>query len=203
MEERKVDRRVLRTRRNIRQAFATLIMEKEYHKITVSDIALYAGINRRTFYLHYSSVEEVLEELEHELVERVQTFQDYVDLLNPDSDSGPMFYRLTELLNEYAPLLERLVQTDAYHFFFDRLKAIWRDTLVDRYTPELRMSREEFSLQAEFFTAGILSVYSRWMVDRSKISLDELNRVAVRTTNAWRDMVLSGKKAEHHPFLHG
>lgn len=202
METRKMDRRVVRTRRNIRQAFTSLIMEKEYSKITVSDIAARAGINRRTFYLHYSSVDEVLQEVERDLVDRVRTFQDYVDLLDPTCDCSMMFYRLTAVMNENFAFLERILQTEAYHIFFNRLKSIWRDSLMQRYTPELRMSREEFALQAEFFTAGILSMYACWMSEHSKISLEELGRSAIRMTNAWREEVLSGKKAEFRLFTH-
>lgn len=200
METHKMDRRVIRTRKNIRQAFTTLIMEKEYSKITVSDIAQHAGINRRTFYLHYASVDEVLQEVERDLVDRVRTFQDYVDLLNPELDCSMMFFRLSAVLNENATFLERILQTEAYHIFFNRLKMLWRDALTARYTPELRMSREEFALQAEFFTAGILSMYACWISDRSKISLEELGRTAIRMTNAWREEVLSGKKAEFRLF---
>jgi len=202
MEERKIDRRVLRTRRCIRQAFIELVMEKEYTNITVSDIAQRAGINRRTFYLHYASVDEVMAELEQEIVDRVRTFQDYVNLLDPESDSKPMFHRLTELLSEYAPLLERMVQIESYHFFFERLKRTWQEALLERYSSDLLMSREEFMLQIEFFTAGIISLYARWMSDRTCYSIDEVNRVAVSCTTAWRETVLKNKKNElyRHSF---
>lgn len=47
------DIRYLRTEKLIFDAFAKLLSEKPYEKITVQDIADEAMINRATFYAHY------------------------------------------------------------------------------------------------------------------------------------------------------
>ena len=55
----KIDRRVLKTRQAIEEALASLILKTDYDKITVSALAKEANINRKTFYLHYDSVDDV------------------------------------------------------------------------------------------------------------------------------------------------
>lgn len=50
----RVDPRVTRTRKLIRDALTSLIAEKSFEAITVQDIAERATINRGTFYLHYT-----------------------------------------------------------------------------------------------------------------------------------------------------
>ena len=67
-EEKKLDRRVIKTKKAIRNAFAKLISEKDINKITIKDIADTADINRKTFYNYYSGVYEIIEEIEKELV---------------------------------------------------------------------------------------------------------------------------------------
>ena len=64
----KVDRRAIRTKRNITDAFTQLLAEKDFDKITVAEIAERADINRRTFYLHYEDIYALLDELENTLV---------------------------------------------------------------------------------------------------------------------------------------
>ena len=196
MQERKIDRRVIRTRESIRRAFRALIHEKEYSKITVSDIANYAGINRRTFYLHYSSVEDVLLEFEKEAVDRVRSFSCYVDLLDESTDLTAMFYHLTSMILEENDLIKRLIHAKSYHFFFDHLKNIWRDALVERYSPELNMTREEFFLYTEWLTSAILSVYVQGLVLDNGCNADEVTHIVIRMTNSWRDEVL------HHIHEH-
>ena len=63
MVQKKEDRRVVRTKKAIRSSFAELLSEKDYGNITVSDICRTAEISRGTFYLHYSNIPAVLDEL--------------------------------------------------------------------------------------------------------------------------------------------
>jgi len=56
----KVDPRVMRTRKWIRQAFWELLAEKGFQAITVQDITARAGINRATFYAHFTSKYDLL-----------------------------------------------------------------------------------------------------------------------------------------------
>lgn len=54
------DRRVLRTKKLITDAFLNLLMEKKYNDITIQEITDTANVGRATFYLHYGSKEECL-----------------------------------------------------------------------------------------------------------------------------------------------
>lgn len=57
---RPADRRIVRTRTAISAAFYRLLDRMPYSKITVSALAREANINRKTFYLHYRSVDDLL-----------------------------------------------------------------------------------------------------------------------------------------------
>jgi AcrR family transcriptional regulator len=59
-ETRSTDRRTNRTRRQLRDALMTLILEKGYDAVTVEDITSRADLGRTTFYLHYRDKEELL-----------------------------------------------------------------------------------------------------------------------------------------------
>lgn len=56
----KIDPRVKRTRNWIRQAFMELLAEKGFHATTVQDITTRAGINRATFYAHFTDKYDLL-----------------------------------------------------------------------------------------------------------------------------------------------
>ncbi|MBC7299313.1 MAG: TetR/AcrR family transcriptional regulator, partial [Demequina sp.] len=55
-----MDVRVGRTRKRLQAALFALARERGLEEISVSDIAEYAGVNRSTFYQHYSDKETVL-----------------------------------------------------------------------------------------------------------------------------------------------
>lgn len=61
IQKNEADPRVIRTRRLLQDAFASLIQEKDFESITVRDIAERATVNRATFYAHFADKFELLE----------------------------------------------------------------------------------------------------------------------------------------------
>lgn len=70
--ERKPDRRVRRTRAQLRQGLAQLMGEKSVNEVTVTELVDLVDINRSTFYLHYRDIPHMLECVEQELYEQIR-----------------------------------------------------------------------------------------------------------------------------------
>ena len=64
MTEAKLDPRVIRTREANQSVFKKMVCELPYERITVKAITDKAKINRNTFYLHYTCVDDVLAEIQ-------------------------------------------------------------------------------------------------------------------------------------------
>ena len=71
MPEKKQDARVRYTKMMIRNSLLELLRTKPIAKITVTEICEMAGINRATFYAHYSDPSDLLHALESEIIEDV------------------------------------------------------------------------------------------------------------------------------------
>lgn len=61
--DKKVDLRVIKTKRNIKAAMISLLNEKDFHDITVQDVLDRAIINRSTFYRYYKDKYDLAEQL--------------------------------------------------------------------------------------------------------------------------------------------
>jgi len=57
------DRRAVRTRRAIQEAAREMVAQMPASRITVKEVSERADINRKTFYLHYACVEDLLTDL--------------------------------------------------------------------------------------------------------------------------------------------
>jgi AcrR family transcriptional regulator len=68
-----VDPRIARTRRSLQEALFDLARERELDEITVADIADRAGVNRSTFYKHYSDKDTLLADAIDAVVEQAST----------------------------------------------------------------------------------------------------------------------------------
>ncbi len=57
------------TRRALRDTLMQLILEKGFEQVTVKDITERAGIDRTTFYLHFTDKHDLLEQSQRELID--------------------------------------------------------------------------------------------------------------------------------------
>lgn len=73
----RIDLRIVKTKENIKRAFQTLIKEKSFSKITVTNIIEESKINRSTFYKHYEDKYKLRESL---IKETLDDFHDNIDL---------------------------------------------------------------------------------------------------------------------------
>jgi AcrR family transcriptional regulator len=66
---RKLDRRVQRTRKLLRDAMMSLILEEGYDAISIQDITEKANLGRATFYLHFKDKDELLLDVIEQFIE--------------------------------------------------------------------------------------------------------------------------------------
>ena len=60
-----VDKRIAKTKSKLKFALAKLLETHRIEEISVVNLTNYAGVNRKTFYLHYSDVFSILKEIEN------------------------------------------------------------------------------------------------------------------------------------------
>jgi AcrR family transcriptional regulator len=65
----KEDLRVVKTKRNIKSVMMELLQKKPVEKITVTELASQAMINKGTFYHHYSDIYDLYQELVSDFIE--------------------------------------------------------------------------------------------------------------------------------------
>lgn len=59
MDQEKRDRRVERTRKLLHEALVSLIIEKDFEKVTVEDVVTRANVGRSTFYSHFKDIDDL------------------------------------------------------------------------------------------------------------------------------------------------
>ena len=166
-----VDRRVAKTQAAIHRALDELVCEKPPHKISVAEITRHANIHRKTFYLHYNSVDELFRE---ELESMKQDYAETIDSIPPTMTIADVNRVFFDFATRQGSLFEQLVVSPEYRHYAERF---FHMNLVHnraRHNPYAHLSREQQNIINTFLTAGTLDMYRQWIADGKTMPLDEL-----------------------------
>lgn len=185
MAERKENRNALRSRRLIRQAFLELIQEKEFEKITVTDIVRRADLNRSTFYAHYPDIRGVVEEIEEDIfLKNIRLFE-ATDLQALLRDPVPFLTSLSNVLGENIELFKRLGHTEHLHRRLDEFRRIIvEDIRKHPDVPADYRASADFSVTMHFFIGGIMNTYQQWAEGALDCSLEDITQEIARLIKA-------------------
>lgn len=194
--ETKTDRRWVRTRKSIRNAFAKLLIDKELEKITVKEIVEIADINRNTFYLHYSNVNEVVEEIENEIIAAFTAEIERIEFSKLSKDPYLFYKSLNNLLYMDLDLNTAILRSIKSSTLSLRLKQILRDKLFGGLCLSNDIDPIALNVTVDFITAGMVSVYQSWFLSDKSYSLDEASKIVSRLLAACVADVIDDREAE-------
>lgn len=127
------DKRMRRTKKIFHQAMLTLLQEKDFASISISEIVRKAEVNRGTFYFHYEQKEDLLEEMVEDILSKMisayrQPHISYQEMTITEIYTYPLFEHFIEHKRFYQtflsnrvpiPLHERMLQKMEQHYHQD------------------------------------------------------------------------------------
>jgi AcrR family transcriptional regulator len=154
------DVRFLTTHKALMEQFKNMMCEMEFTDITVTELTRRTGINRKTFYLHYTCLEKLLTELQDEfvhgilgshselsgqnglpdLIQKVYLYLSSQPTLTAKLMTGKNYWLLTNRIG--AQLVEKSISSTPYEpDFYDELKIVHYFNAVELYRHWLRRER--------------------------------------------------------------
>lgn len=171
------DRRVVRTKKAIKNAHLSLMEEKDISDITISELTRKAGINRRTFYTHYRSVSEIIDEIESDMVSLLGEIVLKVDLNNIRQSINSIFLELNEMISVDFDYYFHRVRMDMRGVFMTRLKGISAELSEKFLNANSSLKRQTAETMAEFIVGGFFNVFIEWR-SCADMPVDEAARLA-------------------------
>ena len=155
------DLRVIKTRKAIRAAFVSLLLEKGFAAITIQDIADRALVNRKTFYRHYADKYELAAQIVDEALDAAAGPILSAVITSEDSAVGycEQLYAHRELI-----LAAWTIHLDGLDFV-ERLK----DQLREKYLAQAvrRGAPGDLAFQASLFSAFVVETLRYILSSRS------------------------------------
>ena len=172
------DRRVLKTRRAIREALLTLLQDHALEEISVVSLAETAMINRKTFYAHYSRVEDVARDLMNDFALQVTAYLEQEKSQNKEITPATFAKLLADGYTQYPDLFRAVFTAPNYGFLSLRIQHIIRREIMRNLNIPRRSPRHSHMIS--FFVSGLFGAYRDWIQYGQKIPLDELTALLSR-----------------------
>lgn len=174
MEE-KLDRRVVRTKQQIRQALIDLLSQKSENNISVRELTQKANINRGTFYIHYKDIHDLVEQLVDEGVEKLLGVCRRHPPAQTPRASYPFLTDLFQTLQSDSQLFTILLGNTGSHAYSERVcKAIQDHFLNDLLSVFYSADPKQRQVASDFIVAGCLHEALVWLKNGTKETPDEM-----------------------------
>ena len=162
MEVKKTDRRVKRTINSLNIALFKLMSEKSINKITVTELAELANVNRATFYLYYQDIYQMVQSIEDECLEE---FSKSIRIFASKNFNEKVALEFLTFIFQYtadnSELSKILLGCDGDCAYIDKFKNI----IIDEFKVKSSTSKEEAIYFFPFIISGTLEILKRWVLE--------------------------------------
>lgn len=176
-DKKTLDRRIIKTKRAIRNAFAELLSEKDLNDITIKDIADRADINRKTFYNYYSGVHQAIEEIENEIVEMFKGTLTDVDFAAALKQPDLIFGRLTNVINSDLDFYGHLFHSKRNSNLSSKITKAMMNAAKNSFSSQTDLDEETLDIVINYTISGMFGVYQSWFNSDRHQSVEEISRL--------------------------
>ena len=183
----KIDLRVLKTEEAIKRTFKEMLLEMPYEKITIKELCDRAIINRKTFYLHYNSIEDVLEEFQEEQsCEYFDRIKDFDHIKDVDRLIKTFFY----FSEEQGKFYELIHCNSHYDYIHTRQTNKISVKSQDNFKSIRKFDENKQSIILSYITNSMIGIYRQWINDGKKIPIDEIIDIATTLIKPGIDKII-------------
>lgn len=179
MKEEVLDRRVRKTRKQLRHCLASLLKEKKIQEISVREITEMADLNRGTFYLHYRDVFDLLQQIEQELLESVEAALQKYPAPEVHKDLSRLLADVFRCVEENSDMVQILLGENGDLNFVNQVKGLVREKCLKDWMELFRTPQSDiFDAYYSFIVSGCLGLVTYWLENGLKESPEGLAKIA-------------------------
>ena len=175
--KKKTDRRVVRTKKAIKNAFAQLLLEKDINDITISDIAEYADVNRKTFYNYYAGIYAVVDEIENDIIENFDAMLSEENIESDIKNPYIVFEKLTAIINTDMDFFGILLSMNGNVSLVTKVAELIKQKAKAALMTRVEIDVWRLDTVLDFAISGMISVYQSWFNSDRQQSIEEISEV--------------------------
>ena len=176
----KVDRRVRKTKAQLRAGLARLMQKKSIKEITVKELVDEVD-NRSTFYLHYSDIYQMLESIENELMDEIaQAIEEYPLNLVQYGSSYPLIEHIFTILDNNKDICIALMGSNGDMGFVSRMEKMIAETVLRQLSGKFAADNRDVEYVYAFCLNGCVGMIKAWLSSENQESTKHMAELTHR-----------------------
>lgn len=171
----KMDKRVKRTKKILKDNLADLLLEKNLRNITVRELTEKADVSRGAFYTHYNDIYDLYEQMENDVFEDMGKIID----LDPTHSYGKVFKDLLDYVRDNASICKIFVSQGSESSFRDKMADMIEERIMEIVLYEMgaTKSKVEWEYLVRYNCYGLIASLGLWIESNFAYPKDKLFRL--------------------------
>lgn len=160
------DSRVRRTKKLIRKGLMEMAGEKDIEKISVKELTERIDINRGTFYLHYSDIEDLIESIQNDIYNE---FEQILSDVTPEKIKKEPFDTLYDIccfLSQNSDVCSVLLNSKRSSNFAVKTGNLLGEKCYELFSQAFpNLSPEKYDIISEYLKYGGIGIVRSWLIN--------------------------------------
>ncbi len=178
--EQKKDRRIRKTRAQLQNGLAKLMKTKSINEITVKELVDEVDINRSTFYLHYTDIYNLLEDIENRLMDEILRV---IDSHKNVTDGGllSIFTDIFTIIDANRDICSALIGEKGDMAFVQSMEDIIASHGVHDLMNQFMLPERPIHYMISFSMSGCIGMLKEWLSTENSEPPEYMANVAYNT----------------------
>ena len=171
--EKKVDRRIRKTKAQLQKGLLSLLKRKNLKDITIKELVDELDINRSTFYLHYSDIYQIMDEIASKLLDEISE----VIHAHPSAKIQDTFAFVRDLFIAFDNNREIgriLTGVNGDLSFIHKAEDLIEDGIKQRLEIVLGKNYQVSPYVYSFCRSGLMGLLKTWLLEEPSVPPEEM-----------------------------
>ena len=175
LEGKKINQKIINTKKSLSKSLIYLLEKNAITEIDVSQLCTYAGVNRTTFYKHYNSLYDLLNELINEFFKKIEVLFLKVNI---NENTTSKIALLLKYLKQNREFVSVIMNNNTLTTISQRLITLdFIDSLIKTNIQYRKSVYINDNYYIDFIISGWYAVIKRWVNENCALDENTLARL--------------------------
>ncbi|MFC6324195.1 TetR/AcrR family transcriptional regulator [Companilactobacillus baiquanensis] len=176
----KIDKRVQRTNQALKKSFRDLSKIHKYRDITVKELTDNAKINRKTFYLHYDSIDDFVNTFAGELADQLLEIIAGKSLHDTLTHPADLFDGIVDYFEQSRDFYSFVLTSDDYSFLSRKVERLVCDGFASALKESFNITQIDAYISASFMIRNTLMLFRLYEKGQVQLTKEEFKDRLIR-----------------------